>query len=251
MATASTLPFPTPANDEQYADDIVVELGGSTSNTAAVDVVSAWAQSESPSLPGWNGLGTELYLPGAVPDPSNPKVYDYENPAEGVAAAVDMMTGSAPQTTPLESQFVTDVRKGVSNPTTLISDIRMGDWDGSPDTYDADTIQSKLLGGSFSVVGSNATGQSASVSTTGFSIPGITTIPGGGLPNILKNAAGSTLSDIAGDVGLYILKGVLTLMGGAMIVYGSTLLTSSGGKSSTNQSPAALLGSMAPEAALA
>jgi hypothetical protein len=234
---SNALPYANPANDEQYADDLDDLLGAPLPvNPATLAVTSAWVQSESPTFPGWNGLGTELHTPGATPDPSNPNVFDYPTPSAGLEAAVDMLAGdpSIGQSS-LDPAFVADVRKGNVTATQLVSDIRAGDWDGSPDTYDADAIASKLSGSQFSVAGTTTTG-GAGTSTT----PVATTasLPGGSLDplNWPGEVIGSAASSIAGDVGTWILKGILTLVGGALFFYGATLLT---GKGDSNGSPSA------------
>ena len=123
------------------------------------------------------------------------------------------------------------MRSGDPSVSQLVADIRAGDWDGSPDNYDANAITAKLGSAGFSVSGSPA----APASTTSFlsragkiaSLSDPLNWPG--------EIAGSAVSSVAGDVGVYILKGVLTLIGGGLIVYGATLLTDrrvpSGGES--------------------
>ena len=67
---AIKLPFPNPTNTQEYADDLDVSLGAPLPISPATEqVTSAFVQSESPTFPGFNGLGTELDLPGATPDP--------------------------------------------------------------------------------------------------------------------------------------------------------------------------------------
>ena len=151
------LPFPNPANSGQYAEDLVADLGAPLTHDN-VAVTSAWVQSESATFPGWNGLGTELALPGAVPDQSNPAVYDYPSLQEGLDAAKDMMLGLPPQSTPDAPQFVADLRTGKASAATLVTDVYNSHWAGTsvPDAYDASTIASKLSSKGFTVAGSGA-----------------------------------------------------------------------------------------------
>jgi len=221
-----TLPYPAPTNSGEYAQDLDVELGAPFPVAPATEeVTSAWVQSESPSFPGWNGLGTELDLPGAKPDPSNPHVYDYPSLQEGLQAAVDELAGGGPQTDPLAPAFVAAVRSGNATTAQLIADIQEGNpssgesWTGkAPDTYDATAIANKLGVAGFSVAGSAAT-TPATATTTSF--------PGGALDplNWPGEVAGSVVSTVAGSIGIYILKGVLSLMAAGLVVYGATLLT--------------------------
>lgn len=224
-----TLPFPQPANSGQYADDLDAELGAPLPvNPAAAAVTSAWVQSESASFPGFNGLGTELALPGSTPDPSNPNVFDYPTLQEGLAAAVDEITGSGPQTHALAPQFATDVKSGTATASQLVTDIYNSDWDGSPDKYDSSAIMAKLKNSNFAVTGSPASASGAAGSSSAPAQASTASIDWNPLSWPGK-IVGSAASSIAGDVGTYILKGVLTLMGAGMFVYGSTLLTSRGG----------------------
>lgn len=223
----STLPFPNPTNDAQYATDLDVDIGSPYPVPGPVlAVTSAFVQSESPTFPGWNGLGTELQLPGSKPDPSNTHVYDYVNLQQGLDAAVDELAGKGPQTTALDPKFVKDVKTGTASATTLVDDIRAGNWDGSPDDYDANAIVAKLKGTNFSVAGSSGAPGTTSAST---STPATTTGFDWNPLSWPGKVIGSATSSIAGDIGTYILKGVLTLMGAGMIVYGTTLLTSRSG----------------------
>lgn len=226
MATA--LPFAKPANSAQYAADLDVEAGAPLPlNPAALAVTSAWVQSESPSFPGYNGLGTELYLPGATPDPSNSKVYDYRNLQDGLKAAVDMMTGTSPQKTPLAPRFVQDLRSGNATASQLVADIAAGNgstsWTGSgPDTYDSTAIISKLKNSNFSITGSAASPQ-VNINTAGFGLN-----PLQWPQQAVSTAAGA----IGNSVKLLVLKGILTLMGAGMVYYGLTLLSNRNGSSS-------------------
>lgn len=234
----ATLTYPTPANTEQYAYDLDEELGSPTPvPVTTLDVTQAFVQAESPSFPGYNGLGTELNLPGATPDPSNPKVLDYPTLQEGLAAAVDELSGTGPQTTALAPQFVSDVKKGTATKSQLITDVLNSDWDGSPDTYDADTIatilkQPKPLGSGSPAAGATSSGiQTTSLlGTAGHYLGDV-----GSAVDPLNwpgEIVGSATSAVAGDIGTYILKGILTLLGGGLILYGATLFTdrqSSGG----------------------
>lgn len=229
MPTAITLPYPDPANSGEYAADLDTALGAPDTG-ANLEVTSAWVQAESPTFPGYNGLGTELDLPGAVRDPSNPAVYDYDSLSEGLMAAVDMMLGEGPQRTPLETSFVTDLRTGQASEASLIADIRSGGWAGSgPDDYDANAIQSKLASPSFSVVGSAADTTEPQGSATVAPSGVITNAELTGFDwNPLSwpgQIAGSAVSSLAGSVGIYILKGVLTLMGVGLILYGGVVMS--------------------------
>ena len=248
MAAPTTLPYPSPTTSGQYAEDLDVELGAPFPVAPATEeVTSAWVQSESPTFPGWNGLGTELDLPGATPNPSNPHVYNYPSVQEGLQAAVDELAGGGPQTNALEPAFVAAVRNGNSTSAQLIADIEEGNpatgqsWTGkAPDTYDSSAIASKL-GQPFSVSGATA---GPTATTTSF--------PGGSLDplNWPGEVAGSVVSSVAGSVGVYILKGVLSLMAAGMVVYGATLLTNRKGAAAA--SGGALAGATAPaEAPLA
>ena len=255
MASTKALPFPNATNDQQYADDLDSLLGAPLPIAPATEeVTSAWVQSESSTLPGFNGLGTELYLPGATPDPSNPHVFDYPTLQEGLQAAVDELAGGGPQTTPLDPQFVAAVKTGDTSVAQLVADIRAGDWDGSPDNYDANAISSKLANSGFSVTGSTAAPSSspAGAQTDSFA--------GGSLDplNWPGEIVGSAVSSVAGSIGVYILKGVLTLIGGGLIVYGATLLTdrkssapAAAGVGAGAAAPAPEVAELAPEAALA
>jgi hypothetical protein len=239
--TASlALPYASPTDSGEYAADLDAALGATPSGTDLA-VTSAWVQSESPGFPGNNGLGTELDLPGAVPDPSNPAVYDYPTLAEGLEAAVDMMLGEGPQTTPLASQFVTDLRSGDASEAALVADVRSSGWAGSaPDNYDADAITSKLSSSGFSVSGSKA----ATETSTGGTQAELTAVDWNPL-SWPGQVLGSATSSLAGTIGVYILKGVLTLVGAAMVVYGGVVLS---GRGHGKQTPPA---SFSPEASSA
>ena len=227
----STLLYPTPANTQQYAYDLDEDLGSPTPvPVTTLEVTQAFVQAESPSFPGYNGLGTELELPGSSPDPSNPKVMDYPTLQSGLQAAVDELAGGGPQTTALAPQFVADVKKGTATKSQLINDILNSDWDGSPDTYDADTVatilkQPKPLGTGSAAAGANSSGiQTTSLlGTAGHYLGDV-----GSAVDPLNwpgEIVGSATSAVAGDIGTYILKGILTLLGGGLILYGATLFT--------------------------
>lgn len=223
---APTLPYPNPTTSGQYAEDLDVKLGAPIPvNPNALAVTSAWVQSESPTFPGWNGLGTELYLAGAKPDPSNPSVYDYPTLDEGLTAAVDMMTGSGPQTTALAPNFVADIRSGRASKQQLISDVLGSHWAGlsAPDTYDAQAIAAKLGDTAFSVSGS----PSAPANATQAGVPWYMWLlnPGAAAGGAAGGAARAGVKKIAGTIGTYILKGVLSLLFAGLVVYGATLLT--------------------------
>jgi hypothetical protein len=228
----TTLLYPTPANTQQYAYDLDEDLGSPTPvPVTTLEVTQAFITAESPSFPGYNGLGTELELPGASPDPSNPKVLDYPTLQEGLQAAVDELSGAGPQTTALAPQFVKDVKAGNATKSQLITDVLNSDWDGSPDTYDADTIatilkQPKPLG-----TGSAAAGASTAATATTTSFLGSARHDAASAADDLNpltwpgKIVGSAASAVAGSVGTYILKGILTLLGGGLIFYGATLFT--------------------------
>jgi hypothetical protein len=227
----ATLLYPTPANTQQYAYDLDQDLGSPTPvPVTTLDVTEAFVQAESPSFPGYNGLGTELKLPGSTPDPSNPKVMDYPTLQEGLSAAVDELAGGGPQTTALAPQFVSDVKAGNATKSQLITDVLNSDWDGSPDTYDADTIATILKQPKPIGTGSPAAGTTSTpVQTTSF-LGGAANIAGGVASDLDPlnwpgKIVGSATSAVAGDVGTYILKGILTLLGGGLILYGATLFT--------------------------
>jgi len=213
---ARKLPFPKPATSGQYAADLDVELGAPMPlSPATLAVTSAWVQSESPTFPGWNGLGTELYLKGAKPDPSNNRVFDYPNLKTGLLAAVDMMEGKGPQTTPDAPQFVADVRSGKATSSQLVADVKASHWAGLsiPDTYDSSAITAKLASSNFAVSGAAA---SPPATTASFGL------------NPLQwpsQAAQMATGGIVGTIKTMVLKGALTLMGAGMIFYGLTLLT--------------------------
>lgn len=252
-----TLPYPSPTDSGEYAEDLDVELGAKLPvSPAALEVTSAWIQSESPGFPGYNALGTELDLPGAVPDASNPHVFDYPTLQEGLAAAVDMIEGKGPQTTALAPKFATDVASGKATATQLVDDINVGNgtesWTGSgPDTYDSTAILSKLNSGSFSIAGSPADGSNAASTSAdkaqadsflgglgGSIVNGI--LPGASSAAGVAGSVGeSALGSLAGDIGIYLLKGILTLVGGGLVFYGFTLLTDRGGKSAAPAAAAA------------
>lgn len=224
----TSLPFPAPTDAQQYADDLDVFLGAPQPVAPATEAVTqAWVESESPTFPGWNGLGTELGLPGATPDPSNPRVFDYKSLTDGLTAAKDMMLGEGPQTTALAPKFVSDVRSGKASPATLVADVQSSLWAGkAPDTYDATAIAAKLRGTQFAVTAPEVASAAGHPSSPGGTTP-IGATPAGFNWNPLTwpgQVLGSATSSLAGTIGTYILKGVLTLVGGSMIVYGATLL---------------------------
>jgi hypothetical protein len=225
---AKTLPFPSPANSGQYAEDLDEYLDAPLT-TVNEDVLSAWVQSESATFPGYNGLGTTLPLPGSTPVPGNSaNVQEYPTLAEGLAAAADMMLGQSPQTTPLAAQFVSDLRSGTASEQTLTTDVLNSGWDGSgQDTYDATAIASKLGESDFSAAGSSGTGGTGA-QTTGILSP---------ITNALGGVASSAASSILGTVGLYVLKGIISLTGAAIFVYGAKLTTERGPQKQGSSSP--------------
>jgi hypothetical protein len=224
MATATTtaektLPFPTPANSGQYGEDLDAYLDAPLT-PANEAVTSAWVQAESPTFPGYNGLGTELDLPGAVPNPENSAVYDYPSLEEGLQAAADMMLGISPQTTPLATQFVTDLRSGTASEQQLTADILNSGWDGSGgDSYDASTIASELNEPNFSVAGSSGSG----ASTTGISLNPLKDVE-----DVLGSSVSSAASGLLGTIGIFVLKGIISLVGGGLFIYGAKIATERG-----------------------
>lgn len=211
--TATKIPYPSPADTGQMATDVDVALGAPiVPNNIAV--LSAFGQAQSPTFPGWNLLGTELFLPGATPDPSNSAVYDYPTLTEGLQATVDMMLGQGPQTTPLETKFVTDLRTGTATKEQLTRDIYMGTWNGgSQDPADANAIASILGQPKFSANGSSGSGGS---SGAGGTTATLTSAPGGVLDPLNWGSVGTS-------IGAILLKGVLTLMGAGLFLEGASL----------------------------
>jgi hypothetical protein len=201
------IPFPSPKDTGEMASDIIAKLGAPIT-PVNLEVVSAWGQAESATFPGYNLLGTELYLPGAT-RPAGQAVYDYPTLDEGLTATRDMMLGEGPQTTPLATQFVSDLKTGTATKEQLTADVRNSGWDGSGgDTYDANAIASKLGESQFSTTGSPGSASNAT----------LTSAPGGALDplNWFNGSVGAT-------IGVYILKGVLTLMGAGLFLYGASL----------------------------
>ena len=226
----ATIPFPAPATSGQYASDLDVVLGGNpTTDPTGQKVLSAWVQSESATFPGFNGLGTTLELPGSTPVPGNSaNVQLYPTLREGLQAADDMMLGLSPQTTPLAPKFVADLRTGTETEAQLTSDVLASGWDGSGgDTYDATAIASKLGESNFSTAGAASSTAPTSASTTGLSLNPITDV---------TNALGGSLSGVMKQVGIYVLKGIITLTGAALFVYGAKLTTERGSSSSSSSS---------------
>lgn len=211
------LPFPAPANSGQYAEDLDEFLGAPLTPTNEA-VLSAWVQSESPTFPGFDGLGTELKLPGSYNE-NSAGVQGYPNLQEGLTAAADMMLGQAPQTTPLATKFVSDLRSGTATEQQLTTDILNSGWDGSGgDTYDATAIASKLGESDFSVAGAKASGASLDNVLN----------PISDIQGVLGGAVSSAASSLLGTVGLYVLKGIISLTGAAIFVYGAKLTTERG-----------------------
>jgi hypothetical protein len=245
----TTLPYPNPTSAEQYADDLDFELGATIPTKADLAVTTAWIEGESSTFPGFNGLGTKLHLPGSTNDPSNSQgVQDYPNLQEGLQAAVDMIEGKGPQTTPDAPAFAKDIASGKATPAQLVNDIYNSHWAGFsvPDAYDADTIAAKLgiKAPTATTPASGAPGNHSwfsTIVTLGGHLPGggvitdVTTAP--------EKAVDSVVGGIAGTVGNYILKGVLSLVGAGMIFYGATILT--GRQAGANASAATLGGGAA------
>ena len=215
----------------QYATDLDVDLGAPLNvSPSSLAVTEAWVEVESPTFPGFDGLGTELYLPGAKPDPSNSRVYDYPTPQEGLDAAVDEIKGGGPQTTADAPQFASDIAKNNASVASLIGDIRESKWAGLsiPDTYDANAISTKLgVQGGTSKPGSHS--WFGSILTLGGHLPG------GGVITDVTNApesiANKAVSGLAGTVGNYILKGALSIVSAGLVFYGAVILTGRNGKS--------------------
>jgi hypothetical protein len=239
---SKTLPYPDPKNVMQYATDLDVELGAPLNvSPSSLAVTEAWVEVESPTFPGWNGLGTELDLPGAKPDPSNSHVYDYPTPQEGLDAAVDEIKGGGPQTTADAPAFAKDIASNNATTATLIGDIRSSKWAGLsiPDTYDANAISSKL-----GVSASSTPGHHSGLDTF-LTLGGH--LPGGGVINDVVGApeslAKGALSGIAGTVGNYILKGALSIVSAGLVFYGAVILTGRNGKSAGSAASGGAAGS--------
>lgn len=239
--TAPNLPYPTPTGPGQYAVDYLAFVGDPQS-TPNVETLTAWGEAESPSLPGFNAWGTTLPLGGSTPVPGNTAgVQEYPSLATGLQAAQDMIEGRSPQTTPLAPQLAKDLASGSASTKQLVNDVYASSWDGHPDKYDADAIATSLQlpapGGpgilgqitNFVTFGANPNNAGGANSPDPVTRVGAA---GTSAANTVKSAT----SGLLGNVGLYILKGVLTLTFGAVGVFGVTLLT---GRSGGKEPPAA------------
>lgn len=133
--SATSLKYPDPTNLFQYSADLVQSLGAPL-NSQNIGTIAAWGSQERAygfsRAGGYNILGTELQLPGSTSS-NSAGVQNYSSLSSGLQAAVDMLTGSGPQTTALGPGLVKDMRSGASL-STLVSDFRntSGNWNGTP-----------------------------------------------------------------------------------------------------------------------
>ncbi|MCU1488977.1 MAG: hypothetical protein JWM85_382, partial [Acidimicrobiaceae bacterium] len=184
-------------------------------------VTSAWVQSESASFPGGNGLGTTLQLPGATPDPSNNKVYDYTSLAQGLQAADLMLAGGTftgadgqqHQQQALAPQFVSDLRSGSASEQQLVHDIWESDWGGlgpggGSSATDANVVAAKLGQSGFSAAGSPSAGSTAASAT-------LTSSPLASIAGAVLGATGITSS-----IKSIVFTGIAAIAGVALIVLG-------------------------------
>jgi hypothetical protein len=248
MATAK-VPYASPTNANEYAADLLAYMGD-PETAANRSVITAWVKAESPTLPGFNGLGTTLPLSGSTPVPGNSAgVQEYPSLADGLQAAKDMIEGSTTQTA-LAPQLQTDLASGKATTSQLDTDVLNSGWSGSgQDTYDASTIASELNNSSPATLASWTQPLPGGVWDP-LNIP--SEIAGGAasIPSSVSGAVGSAVGSAASAAGSATLKGIvslatsstgvralLLLLGLIILVMGLKELTSDSGPAETVVNP--------------
>lgn len=130
---AATVPFTTPANTDQWAQDLLAELGLPQTSTN-ISFLSSWENSESGTGYGYNPLGStatatsnsDPSLKGSQSVAGNPDgVQEYTSWAQGVRATADILKQSN------NSELITELAQGNTSSASLRSAV-----ESSPSSWD-------------------------------------------------------------------------------------------------------------------
>lgn len=117
MGSISKVPFPTPTNSLQWADDIDF-IVGAPKTPANEQLFISMANAESPSGFGLNPAGNTQQEPGSTPVPGNSAgVQEYSSWATSLAAMASVIEQSN------NSSFLSSLRSGTASKATLAQEI--------------------------------------------------------------------------------------------------------------------------------
>lgn len=116
-----SLPFASPTNTGQWAQDLLTALGDPLTQSN-IGYLEAWQHAESPSGYGYNPLGTEQTAPGST-NANSAGVQAFQSWAQGISATVATFTGYAGN-----SKLLALLKKGNATTAQLDAAQRQGSW---------------------------------------------------------------------------------------------------------------------------
>lgn len=228
--TAKKLPYPNPTSPYQYAADLIAYAGW-PSTPANQQFLTAWVSQESPTFPGYNGLGTTLSVNGSKPIQPGVNVSNnaenqaaaaagvqyYNSLKDGLQAALDMFNGTGPQTTALAPQLSTALASGTATHQDLVNALSQagGGWAADAQNV-ANMIGAKTTNG--------VTPQSASATNpnTGSAPPGLAWLVAYG--NAMKFPSGLSLLNPTADISPLLVRFGTVAIGLGITAFGLTMM---------------------------
>jgi hypothetical protein len=220
-----SLPYADPTTEREWADDLLAELGApSTGDSDPRErFLMAWETDEA------------TFREGNVDNPLDVMpVWD----SRGQPVVTSLGAGLALTERTLEQAYDQPILMALETPGTSLEDLEGAlagsNWSGFGQGSSQEEAYAKAVASDLGT-GDRSAGGGATATLDAIA-------PGGNWDPLNWPGAivGSATSALAGSVGVYILKGVLTLIGAGMVVYGAVVLTGRGqSKSPAPSSPGA------------
>lgn len=246
------VPYSQPATETQWADDELAYLGAPAKSASdpRVTFLDAWETDEA------------TFREGNVDNPLD--VMPVWN-GSGQPTVTSLSQGLSETTSTMSQAFDAPIRQGLSTPgtslTELEADLADSNWSGygqgSANEHEYVYGGGPYGGGIVSDLGSNAAApQGGSGGTPATLASSSLPYPGGKWDPL--NAPSEAMNAVLGAVGKWLLQGVLTLVGGGLIVFGASITTERSGISGPQTgsqggilAPLSTVAEDAPEVALA